>query len=542
MNHVWADLRKYGHFAARLREALRHPITPEDARAIVRRRMAERETNFLRMVEGAVFQNPRSPYLPLLARAGCGLGDLQDMVRARGLERTLEALRAAGVYVTLEEFKGRSTAIVRGAQVTPVRSHDFDNPGTATEFHGQSGGTTGPGVKVGLSVDNMVAQSPNLLLAYEAHGLLGVPIAQWRGMLPNTAAINNMFRGGALIGHVHAKWFSPSPAEWRLRRLNPRLLTWFIIGVGRLAGARLPWPQQVGFDRAIVVARWVAETVAAHGGAHLRCTASMALRVSVAARGRGIGLAGATMVVGGEPVTPAKAAEIRRSGARCIPAYSCAEAGAIGYGCAGPVGVDDVHVFKDLHAVIQAPRQIAGSWATIPAFYFTTLHPGAPKILLNAEIGDYGIFESRPCGCALEGHGFTDHLREIRSFGLLTTEGTMLLASDMVRVLEEVLPARFGGSPLDYQMVEEEDGDGFTRLNLLVHPRIHIANEEEVVRTVFEHLGRSNRVNRSLWTEAGTMRVKRMEPAASASQKFIPLQFARRPGRPGPPTSSPGAV
>ncbi len=529
MTPPWVKLWQYGRFAVRLRDALRHPITPDQARAIVHQRMVEREANFLRVVEGAIFRNPHSPYLSLLTRAGCGLGDIRDMVRARGLERTLEALRAAGVYVTAEEFKGR-TPIVRDGQVIPVTDRDFDNPDLGPGFEGESGGTTGPGVRVGINIDNLTAQAPNVLLGYEAHGLRGVPIGQWRGILPNTSAINNLFRGGALIGQVHTKWFSPSP--WRLRRLRPRLTTLFIVAVGRLSGVRLPWPEHVGLDRADVVARWAAETAAAHGACVLRCVASMAVRVAVAARDHGLSLAGVTIMVGGEPITPAKVAEITRSGARWIPTYAFTEGGNIGMGCARPEGGDDIHLYRDIHAVIQAPRQIGGSSVTVPAFYFTSLAPAARKILLNAENGDYGIIESRPCGCPLEAHGFTDHLRQIRSFGLLTSEGTMVLVSDMMRVLEEVLPARFGGSPLDYQMVEEEDADGLTRLTLLVHPRIHIVDEAEVIATVVRNITGSGHHR---WTEAGTIRVKRMEPMTTARDKLIPLHLTRRPGPPTQP-------
>ncbi len=41
--------------------------------------------------------------------------------------------------------------------------------------------------------------------------------------------------------------------------------------------------------------------------------------------------------------------------------------------------------------------------------------------------------------------------------------------------------ARFSGTPLDYQLREEEDESGFTRLNLLVSPRVLIPNEAAVV-------------------------------------------------------------
>ena len=45
--------------------------------------------------------------------------------------------------------------------------------------------------------------------------------------------------------------------------------------------------------------------------------------------------------------------------------------------------------------------------------------------------------------------------------------------------MERVLPARFGGSPLDYQLMEEEDERGFTRLSLLVSPKLRIADESK---------------------------------------------------------------
>ena len=45
------DIKMYARFAWGLRGFLRHTITLEEARAIVRQRLAEREANFLRLVE-----------------------------------------------------------------------------------------------------------------------------------------------------------------------------------------------------------------------------------------------------------------------------------------------------------------------------------------------------------------------------------------------------------------------------------------------------------------------------------------------------------
>jgi hypothetical protein len=100
----------------------------------------------------------------------------------------------------------------------------------------------------------------------------------------------------------------------------------------------------------------------------------------------------------------------------------------------------------------------------------------------------------------------------------------------MVRILEEVLPARFGGPSLDYQLLEEEDERGFTRLSLIVSPRIEVADESRVVQTVLDALGKSSTaadIARAVWTQAGTLRVKRMEPILTSRGKFMPLQVIR---------------
>ncbi len=71
-----------------------------------------------------------------------------------------------------------------------------------------------------------------------------------------------------------------------------------------------------------------------------------------------------------------------------------------------------------------------------------------------------GVIEQRSCGYPLESYGYSEHLREIHSFRKLTGEGVTLVGNEMVRILEEVLPARFGGSPfgLDRNAAGETDG------------------------------------------------------------------------------------
>jgi hypothetical protein len=526
-----ADLKMYTRFAWGLRGFLRHTITLEEAQAIVREHMAQREENFLRLVETGIFGYPHSPYLPLLKLAQVELGDIRNMVRDKGLEDTLRALREAGVYVTFEEFKGREP-IVRGGQVIPVQAHDFDNPYLSHYYQTESGGTTGAGTRVPTDLDHLAAQALLLMLTQHAHGLLDFPTAIWLGILPDGTGVNSVLLR-AHCGQVPWKWFSPITSRYLRSSLKNRLATQAIVVMGRLFGVPIPSPESVRLDQAGVIARWVADTLKAHSTCLFSTHVSMALRVCIAAREEGLDLTGAVFWGGGEPPTPAKVREITRTGARWVPIYPFSEAGYVGVGCARPADSNDLHFLKDALALIQYPRWVPGSEITVHAFNFTSLLPSAPKLLLNVESDDYGVIETRHCGCPLESYGFTEHLRHVHSFRKLTGEGVTLVGSEMVHILEEVLPARFGGSPLDYQLLEEEDEQGFTRLSLLVSPAVEIKDEREVIETVLEALRQSSvaaDLAGAIWSQAGTLRVKRMEPIWTARGKLMPLHLARPSG------------
>ena len=522
-------LRMYGRFAMGLPAFFRDTITLEEARTIVRRRLAEREENFLRMMERGVFDNPQSPYLPLMALAGCEMGDIRTMVRRRGLEDTLKALREAGVFFTFEEYKGREP-VVRDGKVIPIKPGDFDNPYLSRAYHGEAGGTTGAGIRVSTDLDHLADHAPFLMLTWHAHGVLDAPKAIWRGILPDPSGINYILRT-ARFDRIPRKWFSLLSArdlKWSLRY---PLATFATVAIGRGLGVPIPWPETVRLDQADVVVRWAAETIEEHGTCLILTQVSRALRICLVAREKGIDLSGATFVLGGEPPTPAKVRVIESVGAGYFPVYTFAEAGRIGMGCSRPADCNDLHLLKDTVAMIQVPRLVPGSDITVDAFNFTTLLPSTPKILLNVEIDDYGILEERSCGCPLEGYGYTEHLRQVRSFSKLTGEGVTLVGSEMVHILEEVLPARFGGGPQDYQLLEEEDEGGFTRLSLLVDPKVDLVDEEELVETVMDALGEGSSAAdqaRAIWSQAGTLRIRRMEPIWTSRGKLMPLHMIRR--------------
>ena len=89
----------YVRFAASLPRYLSRRITLDEARSIVRDRLARRDEHFLRLVEQSVFVYSRSPYLPLMRQAGCTMADLRRLVATRGLESTLSSLHRHAVLI-----------------------------------------------------------------------------------------------------------------------------------------------------------------------------------------------------------------------------------------------------------------------------------------------------------------------------------------------------------------------------------------------------------------------------------------------------------
>jgi hypothetical protein len=524
-----ANLKTYARFGWGLHSFLRETITLEEARDILRRRLAEREASFLRLIEKGIFGYPPSPYLPLLRLAQAELGDIRAMVRDKGLEATLRALREAGVYVGYEEFRGLQP-ITRHGQVISVQARDFDNPFLLNHYETETGGTTGPAMRIPHDLNHVAGQAPYHMVTRDMHGVLDVPMALWRGILPDGSGINNVLRA-ARMGRIPERWFSQVVPRCTRRDLKYLLASGFFVAMGRLNGVSIPWPQWVPMADALVVARWAADTLRTHDRCLILTPVSRALRVCLVAAEAGLDLTGTTFMISSEPPTPAKVQGIERAGARHFPMYSLAEVGVVGAGCGQPDDCSDLHLLKDAFALIQCPRPVPNADLTVPAFNLTTLLLTTPKLMLNVEVDDYGVLERRSCGCELESLGFDEHLHHIRSFRKLTGEGVTLVGSEMVRILDEVLPARFGGSPLDYQLWEEEDEQGFTRLSLRISPGVPIADEAQVIDVVLAALRQSSAAAdaaQDMWRQAGSLRVVRQVPAWTARGKLMPLHITRR--------------
>jgi hypothetical protein len=266
---------------------------------------------------------------------------------------------------------------------------------------------------------------------------------------------------------------------------------------------------------------------------YLHTFASPAVRLCQAAFEARIELSGAHFTLGGEPVTEARMAVVRRVGAHGLPRYGSADTGgSIGDGCLTPEVVDDVHLFHDLQAVIQPGPEGESFGLPATALLISSLRPTAPFILLNVSMGEQAVMTQRACGCPLEGLGWATHLHTIRSYEKLTSGGMTFLDTDVIGVLEEVLPARFGGAPTDYQLVEDEADDGSPRLRLLVHPAVGPLDTEAVSKTFLSAIGAGagvERVMSLLWRDAGLLRVERLAPRTTASGKVLHLHLDRTP-------------
>jgi len=428
------------------------------------------------------------------------------------LEKTLRKLSDAGVYITIREYKGKRP-VERPGLSFQAQPHDFDNPAVVPSLEGRSSGTRGSPVRTKIDFDFLRERAAQDAVQFDVIGVYGSPYVFWMPTLRNVIC-------AAKAGMPLVKWFFP------LSTTRNKLASYYTIAIGKLLGCHLPWPEHVSYDQAGRIAAWLAQNRLTTPKIVVKTFPSSAARVCMAAREAGLDISGTHFLTDGEPLTPSREGVIKASGCRVISQYASTETGKIGFGCINSTG-DDVHLLKGAIAVMQQLRRVGSTGVTVNALQVTSLLPSAPKVLINMENGDYGTLENRPCGCKFDELGFTDHLSHIRSYEKVTSEGMTFFAGDLAKIIEEILPARFGGSPLDYQAIEEESRNGITHLTLLVSPRLGKTDEAGLINTVLEELkntGGSSRMMAKVWQEAGTVRVRREEPRASGRGKVFSFQ------------------
>jgi hypothetical protein len=520
------DVLEGARLLARLPRFLRQPITLDEARATLRHRFTHRADDFLQLAREAIYPRPSSPYHRLLARAGCEYGDLERMVRREGVEAALATLLRNGVYLTVDEFKGRRP-IIRGSTTVAAEVGSLRDPGATSHLWVHTGGSRGAGSPISIDLDYVRDRAVDTRLVFDAMAGATWEHAIWG--VPGGSSVVVVLEAAAFGGRV-SRWFSqidPAVSDLSPRyRWSARMMRWGSVGMA----TRLPALEHVPLAEPGAILQWM-DAVRREGGTpHLHTHCSSALRLCRAAEAAGMRLDGVQLTAASEPTTAARLAAIRRSGARCLPQYSSVETGPVGRGCLAESAPDDVHVHQDRVALIQPDSADLSPGLAPGALLITSLRRTATAlVLLNVSMGDVATLERRSCGCPLERLGWTLHLHGIRSIDKLTAAGMTFLDTDVILVLEEVLPGRFGGGPTHYQLVEEEDAEGRPGLRLLVDPAVGPLAPQVVAETFLSAIGTGRGAEKVMglaWRDAGLLRVERRVPLVTASGKILHLHAA----------------
>jgi hypothetical protein len=488
-------------------QALRRPPTLEQARLGLARRRQERATVFLSEVRQQVFTRPDQPYARLLGAAGCSYGDLERLVRTEGLEGALSVLLRQGVYLTEPELKGRQP-VVRGSLSFDMRFRDLRRVG---QF------VTGPDGRRQTRYGAMFREvAEDALLSLEALGGSAWRYGYWAN-LGDTLLLWFIRHTGPDYRPVRC-YTRINPRAARTAR-SARLLARYLRPVAGLAGVTLPPMTYVPINRPDPIVEWLRSELAAGATPFLSVPVSMAMLLVERARQLGLDLQGVLLGVGSEPLSAARRRVLAASGAGVIPNYASKEYGPVAYGCPRPEGVDDVHLFDDQHAIVQRAADQVIHDHPAAALYLTALRPGWPYLLVNASIGDRADISASRCGCPLQALGWGTRLQAIRSFARLKLALWPIPDEMLIEVLEQRLPARFGGRAGSYQLVEDQAQiDGQRRLRLLIDPAVS-AEPAEIRRCWLEALREIGVPLHDLASDQRWMVVERGAPLVTSGGK-----------------------
>lgn len=513
--------------AASVRRFLSETITVERAKEEIRASVAGREDRFLGLVRARVYARPSSPFLKLLRRCGCDYADLEHQVRRHGLEATLERLAAEGVYLTAEEAKGKKD-VIRENESFRVDPRSLENTELSADYLSQSSGTNNRPRTSVVSLDRLAIWTFTNGVLFAAHDLFSCAHAVYDAVLPSGGGLRGLMMN-AKLGITTDRWFARTFGQMSLGSHYYHFMTRLIVLAGKSAGRGLPMPEFIGVHDTGRIVDWVREESRRGKRCCITTAASSAVRIARVAAETGVSLEGTKFVASGEPLTEVKRELIERVGAIAIATYGFEDlAVRVGYGCPRPVHTDEMHVNWQGLAVIAHSRALPDG-SDIRPLLFTSLQPLSPRFFLNVENGDYATLSQRDCGCPLEKAGFTLHIHNVRSFEKFTSEGMNYFYGDLFELFEKTLPAEFGGGPGDYQLVEEEDASGQTRLTLRVHPALGYVDEARLLARLREALAAGDRGGRfmsAVWQDSGTFRVLREPPRASLRGKILPLHVS----------------
>jgi hypothetical protein len=255
---IFSGLEQYYGYCSGLRRFLKRRISLQESREIVSRRLEKRSDMFLDFMKTRVYGNENSPYLKIIKTTGREYSDIESMVSDSGVEGTLEKLAGEGVYLTVDEFKGRSDC-VRNNHTFRFKESDFDNT-TNSGFSSRSGGTRSSGTHVFIDFNRIEEGVPNSAVLLDVHGLLDKPCVVWfPAGLGLWVVLSN-----AKLGNPPLRWFSQ--VDWTFQttekpfsRVIDGMMEISTVIIGRTRGIRLPRPEHIPFEETWRIVEYMSE-------------------------------------------------------------------------------------------------------------------------------------------------------------------------------------------------------------------------------------------------------------------------------------------
>lgn len=508
-----------------LKRLLADPVSLDEARQVIADEVARRPERFLQSLDLLVWPFPANPTRRLLDSAGLERGDLVALVADRGLVGALERLRDIGVYVSHEEYHGRSE-VRRGSMSFSCSPTDFFNPVTPADYMAATSGTSGRGTPMELSFAWQRRQGLQRPVQLDLAGVRGRPSAVWLPVFPSAAGFGALMKN-TVGGSRPERWFSQIPTDLEGITGHKQVANRFLPALNALARTGLPSPEHVPSGDPEPVVRWMLDALQRSGGAALTGYASSLTAAARWAVDRGIDLTGVVAFPASEPVTEGKVAVMRAAGMQPHPMYAFTPEGTVGLQCPRCVG-EEYHVWDQDVAVVGRMRP-RGDGADVEALLWTSLASEAPRVLVNVENDDYGtIRRDVDCTCALAELGLRTVVADIRGMSKVVSAGISLDGDLFDHLAEVVLPARIGGSAGDYQFVEQESSGG-TIVALRVHPRVGDVDPGTADRVLQDALRDTDNgaLAAAVWRSQGGLQIERAEPLVTAAGKILSFDRLR---------------
>ncbi len=530
-----SEVFKYGRMVAAVYQHLRSPLEA-DPEGVIRNCMERREDNFLAHA-ATVIARKEHPYAQMFGLAGCSYADLEASVRRHGLESTLEQLLAEGVYLTHDEFRGKKEIVRRGRHI-PASISMWNNPASKGGYVQSSSGTSGRSVTTNNSIAAArLGESLGLLFLREFNVGKGVrvsvgPILPGYG-LSLAVAVGRLASG-------FDRWFATGGVSWG--NLHYRIITRLLVAEMRLLGLKVPNPLYLEQNDFLPAAEYISERLAAGEAAEMAGFVSAVARVAEAAVANGLDLSGCRALTFGEALTDAKREVIQSAGITVYPSYGTTDFGGIGLPCSQMTTGNCGHVQKYAIALI-ARKQETAWMEEVNSLYATSILPQSPRIFINAEIGDTGIIEKATCDCLFSQLGFDLQVRDIAAISKVTAQGVTIEVIELVPLLEEALPARFGGHPGDYQLCELEAGSQ-TEIVLRIAPGASREAPAEILKHFLAEVKRVYGGSLSVvsWLHSAGIRAVVEPPVLTATGKFRAVRLLGLAGVPVPERKPAAAV